>query len=39
VVDFIHVTYWPVFNVADVLITVGLGLMLLRGSPLRPREA
>jgi signal peptidase II len=40
VVDFIHVSYWPVFNVADVLITVGFGLLLLRGSPLRrPRQA
>lgn len=37
VVDFIHVSYWPVFNVADVLVTVGFGLMLLPGSPLRPR--
>jgi signal peptidase II len=37
VVDFIHVSYWPVFNVADVLVTVGFGLMLLAGSPLRPR--
>ena len=34
VVDFIHVHYqdtfsWPVFNVADILITVGVGLLLL----------
>jgi signal peptidase II len=36
VVDFIHVTHWPVFNVADVLITVGGALLLvqaLRRSP------
>jgi signal peptidase II len=39
VVDFIHVSYWPVFNVADVLVTVGFGLMLLPGSPLRPRSS
>lgn len=30
VVDFIHVTHWPVFNVADVLIVVG-GALLLSG--------
>ena len=28
VVDFIHVTHWPVFNVADVLIVVGGALLL-----------
>ena len=36
VVDFIHVTHWPVFNVADVLITLGGVLLLvqtLRGEP------
>jgi signal peptidase II len=27
VVDFVHLRYWPVFNVADVYITVG-GLVL-----------
>lgn len=31
VVDFIHVPYWPVFNLADVLITVGGALLLLFG--------
>ena len=31
VVDFIHVSHWPVFNVADALIVVGLvGLALAR---------
>jgi signal peptidase II len=31
VVDFIHLTHWPVFNVADALIVVGLiGLGLAR---------
>lgn len=29
VVDFIHVHHWPVFNVADICIGVGAGLMLL----------
>lgn len=30
VVDFVHLTHWPVFNLADVYVTVGaLGLLLL----------
>jgi signal peptidase II len=29
VVDFIHVTHWPVFNVADVLVGMGIGLWAL----------
>jgi len=29
VVDFIHVRFWPVFNVADVLVAVGVGLLAL----------
>jgi signal peptidase II len=29
VVDFIHVSHWPVFNVADVCLGVGVGLLLL----------
>ena len=29
VVDFIHLTHWPVFNVADVYITAGAVLLLL----------
>jgi signal peptidase II len=28
VVDFIHLTHWPVFNVADIYITVGAVLLL-----------
>ncbi|MGD0678498.1 MAG: signal peptidase II [Polyangiaceae bacterium] len=30
VIDFIHVCFWPVFNVADVLIVVGLVLLVVR---------
>jgi signal peptidase II len=26
VVDFIHVTHWPVFNVADVAIVLGIAM-------------
>jgi signal peptidase II len=29
VVDFIHVARWPIFNVADVLVGVGIGLLVL----------
>lgn len=29
VVDFIHVRYWPVFNVADILVVAGIALILL----------
>jgi signal peptidase II len=29
VVDFIHIHFWPVFNLADILIVVGVGLLLL----------
>ncbi len=29
VVDFIHVSYWPIFNVADAALVVGAGLLLL----------
>jgi signal peptidase II len=38
VVDFIHVRFWPVFNVADILVVAG-GLLLLfsrRGQTARP---
>jgi signal peptidase II len=35
VVDFIHVTHWPVFNVADALLVAGGILLFLR----RPRPA
>jgi signal peptidase II len=29
VIDFIHVRHWPVFNVADIAVGVGVGLLLL----------
>lgn len=29
VVDFIHVPFWPVFNVADAYLVVGIGLFIL----------
>jgi signal peptidase II len=29
VIDFIHLHHWPVFNVADVLVVCGIGLLLL----------
>jgi signal peptidase II len=35
VVDFIHIAYWPVFNVADIAVCVGVGILLVartRGS-------
>ena len=31
VVDFIHIHHWPVFNVADIYITVGALLLVLAG--------
>ncbi len=37
VVDFIHVTRWPVFNVADIAVVVGVILLVL--AALRQREA
>jgi signal peptidase II len=29
VIDFVRVPYWPVFNVADIWITIGFGLVVL----------
>jgi len=37
VVDFIRVPHWPVFNLADIWITVGIGLALLAMLRDRPR--
>lgn len=33
VVDFIHVRGWPVFNVADIAVVVGIGLLLISRRP------
>lgn len=38
VIDFIHVHHWPVFNVADVLVVVGIALLALSSAP-RPLRA
>jgi len=43
VVDFVHVHHWPVFNVADIYITVGyavlaLGLLVYRRSGTLPQR-
>lgn len=37
VVDFIHVTHWPIFNVADISVVVGVGLLGLAALRRRPR--
>jgi len=29
VVDFVHVSHWPVFNLADIYVTLGAGALLL----------
>ena len=29
VVDFLHIVYWPVFNVADSCISIGVTIMVL----------
>jgi signal peptidase II len=31
VIDFIHVRAWPVFNVADICVVMGMGLLVLAG--------
>ena len=36
VVDFIHVSYWPLFNVADIAVCVGVGLLFLAGNAAEP---
>ena len=42
VVDFVHLHHWPIFNVADVAITIGVAMLvavsLVRPSPARRAE-
>jgi len=38
VVDFIRVPHWPVFNLADVWITIGVGLLALAYTGVLPRR-
>lgn len=42
VVDFIHVSHWPVFNVADICVSAGVALLLwarwVRGERVLPGE-
>jgi signal peptidase II len=37
VIDFIHVEHWPVFNVADIAVTLGVVLLLWRAGRAEPR--
>ena len=39
VVDFIHVRFWPVFNVADILVVVGAAMLLWAHARTRRRDA
>jgi signal peptidase II len=39
VVDFIHVKGWPVFNVADIAVVLGVGAVLLANSKRKANEA
>jgi signal peptidase II len=39
VVDFIRVPHWPVFNLADIWITVGVGLLALAYTGVLPRRS
>ena len=38
VVDFVQLKFWPVFNVADVLVAFGLGLLALTRWRMPPRD-
>jgi signal peptidase II len=38
VTDFLHISHWPTFNLADSFIVVGVGLLLLGLSRIEPRE-
>ncbi len=37
VIDFIHLHHWPVFNVADMLVLCGMGLLVLARRPASSR--
>jgi signal peptidase II len=39
VVDFIHVTHWPVFNVADMALVAGAALVVIAAWRAGPRHA
>lgn len=39
VADFMHINHWPVFNMADVFIVAGAGLLLLSTFRRRNTEA
>lgn len=38
VVDFVHVEHWPVFNMADVWLVVGVALLLVAAYKARPER-
>lgn len=39
VVDFVHLSFWPAFNLADSAITIGAVLLILTSIRERPRDA
>jgi signal peptidase II len=39
VVDFIHLRFWPVFNVADVAVVLGMALLLILRAPVGARAS
>ncbi len=39
VVDFVHVHHWPVFNVADAYVTVGMAMLALAAFRTRPSRS
>jgi len=36
--DFVHVGFWPAFNLADALITIAIAMFLLAAIPVRSRQ-